>query len=556
MLDIKIKRFKIIELNKKKFGEYTFSNSINIISGNNKLGKSTFIKSLMYSLGFEIKKWADKFEKTEFIYYVILNIDNVEYSIIRFKDNWIINNVIYDLKKYRIFLVDKLKINTKLIANKKNIKHIPYPTDLFLFNYIDQDMSYHNLFKGNHNGWGMYKSNEIYKLYEEFIGISNEEIEELENQKLNLSEDKKLLESEQKTLQIILNKLIVNDEFKSISLKFEDYKKEMERVEELTNNFLKERNELEQKRYKILNQLKELDLERIQLEEIYKELENNTAEIHCKFCHSLLNQGFVERYQRELSKNTILLQYADIKTEITKKEKDLTKIIDSIKNCEEKLIEIQKVFNQTKKDLKFSEIFEQNVKFGIKKELNENYFKNKILIDNKTDSIKKLTYEISKKKRETKKREIDIINFYQETLKNLKKDFPKIDLSNLENNFMKFESKKTGADNNLTSVITYYIYFLILIKFSKIKFPIIWDTFIKEVFDEYNSQYIERIVNDKILKLDTQFICSNVPTGEKDVEIIDIFNYNVIRLKEKLCYQDFGVEENNLISQIYLMLQK
>lgn len=556
MMDIKIKKFKIIEVNENKFGEYIFSNSINIVSGNNKLGKSTFIKSLMYSLGFEIKKWADKFEKNEFIYHVTLSIDNIEYNIIRFRDSWIIDNILYNLKEYRKFLIDKLKINTRLIANGKNIKHIPYPTDLFLFNYVDQDGSYHDLFKGNHNNWGMYKQNEIYKLYKEFIGISNEEIEELEDQKLKLSEEKKLLDSEQKTLQVMLNKLLDSNELEIMSLKFEEYKKEMERIEKLTNNFLNERNELEQKRYKTLNKLKELDLERIQLEEIYKELEKNTAEIHCKFCHSLLNQGFVERYQRELSKNTILLQYASIKNEIKKQEENLTKIINNIKNSEENLLKIQKLFNQTKKDLKFSEIIENNIKFGIKKELQENFDKNKILLCDKIDAIKSLNSEITKKKKASKNREIEIINFYKKTLEKLQNAFPEIDLSNLENKFMKFESKKTGADSNINTVITYYIYFLILVEFSKIKFPIIWDTFIKEVFDKYNSEYIEEIVNEIILKLNTQVICSNVPTGDKDVKIRNKFNYYIIELNEKLCYQNFGVEEEKLISEIYSMLQE
>ena len=66
-MEFKIKKFKIIEINEEKFGEFEFSDSVNIISANNKYGKSTFIKSLMYCLGFEIIKWADKFDKNNFI---------------------------------------------------------------------------------------------------------------------------------------------------------------------------------------------------------------------------------------------------------------------------------------------------------------------------------------------------------------------------------------------------------------------------------------------------------------------------------------------------------
>lgn len=552
-MEIKIKKFKIIEITENKFGEFDFSNSINIISANNKYGKSTFIKSLMFSLGFEVKKWADKFDKNNFIFIVTCNIDNREIEILRFRDKWIINKDIYDRTKYRKFLKENLHIISELTSHK-NTKHIPYPTDLFLFNYVDQDTSYYDLFKGNHNNWGMYKSKEVYKLYREFIGISNEEIEELETKKNNLVEEKKLIENEQKTLEIMLEKYNSSD-FENISLKSEEYRKEMRRIEALTNDFLNNRNNLEYKRYKILNEMKQLDFERIQLEEIYKELEKNTAKIHCKFCNSILNQTFTERYQRELSKNSLVLQYADIKQQITKCEEKLENNNKDIEKCEEKLENIQKLFNKTKKDLKFSEIIENNVKFGIKKELQENFDTNKILIDNKKSLINKLISDIKKKKKDTEEREKEIIEFYEKKIKEVNKIFSKVDLSNLENNFMNFESKRTGADNNIISVITYYIYFSILTEFSKINFPIIWDTFLKEVLDKENSESMEKLVNEKIFKLKTQIICSNVPDTIKEVKILDIDKYNVINIKDKLCSLDIGSKENQLISDIYTLMQ-
>ena len=552
-MEIKIKKFKIIEITENKFGEFDFSDSVNIISANNKRGKSTFIKSLMYCLGFEIKKWADKFDKNNFIFIVTCAIGDKEIQILRFRDEWIINKEICDRTKYRKFLKENLQIISELTSHK-NTKHIPYPTDLFLFNYVDQDTSYYDLFKGNHSNWGMYKSKEVYKLYREFIGISNEEIEKLETKKNNLVEERKLIESEQKTLEIMLKKYNNND-FENISLKAEEYRNEMRRIEKLTNDFLSNRNELEQKKFKILNEMKQLDFERIQLEEIYKELEKNTARVHCKFCNSLLNQSFAERYQRELNKNSLILQYADIKKQITQCEEKLEKNNKDIESCEEKLENIQNLFNKTKKDLKFSEIIESNIKFGIKKELQENFDVNKILIDNKSSLIRVLTSDIKKKKKNTEEREKEIIKFYEKKIKEVQEIFPKVDLSNLENNFMNFESKRTGADNNIITVITYYIYFSTLTEFSKIKFPIIWDTFLKEVLDKENSDSMEELVNKKILKLNTQLICSNVPDTIKEVKISDMENYNVISIKDKLCFLNIGVKENQIISEIYTMMQ-
>lgn len=551
-MEFKIKKFKIIEINEEKFGEFEFSDSVNIISANNKYGKSTFIKSLMYCLGFEIIKWADKFDKNNFIFIVTCSIDNREIEILRFRDKWIINKKILDQKEYRKFLKENLQIISEL-TSKQNIKYIPYPTDIFLFNYVDQDTSYYDLFRGNHANRGMYKSGEIYKLYKEFIGISNQEIQELENKKNNLAEEKKKIEDEQKTLEIMLKRYNESN-IENISLKSEEYKEEMKRIEKLTNEFLSNRNKLEYKKYDILNKIKQLDFERIQLEEIYEELEKNTAKIHCKYCNSILNQTFAERYKRELNKNSIILQYADIKQEITKYEKELEKNNKNIRNCEEKLEEIQMLFNQTEKNLKFAEIMENNIKFGIKKELQETFDKNQILIQAKKEAINKLNTEINKKKKDTKERELVIKQYYENKINEISEIFGEEELLGLKDKFLKFESKRTGADNNIISVIIYYIYFSILTKFSKIGFPIIWDTFLKEVLDKENSVNMEKFVNEKILKLETQFICSNVPDTEKEVKILDIEKYHIIKIKNKLCYSKIGKEEDQIITDVYNMI--
>ena len=130
-------------------------------------------------------------------------------------------------------------------------------------------------------------------------------------------------------------------------------------------------------------------------------------------------------------------------------------------------------------------------------------------------------------------------------MKNL---FPRIDFSNLENHFMNFENKKTGSDKNITSVVIYYIYFSILTEFSKINFPIIWDTFIKEVLDKENSKGMENLVNNEILKLKTQIICSNVPDSEKEVKILNIEKYNVIKITDKKMYGHFFEEVFNFVT--------
>lgn len=545
---MKIKKFKIVEITKNKFGEFYFSDSVNIISANNKYGKSTFIKSLMFCLGFEIKEWAVNFDKNNFIFMVTFLLEDKEFEILRFRNNWIVNSEFYDKKQYRNFLNNIFKIKTKL-NTRKNVAVLPYPSDLFLFNYVDQDNSFHNLFRGNQNK-DMYNNKEIYNLFKEYIGILDKEISDLKFEKEDLTKEKK----EKDEILKILDKMILKYSEQTreiVSLKLDDYKEEIIRLEKESNDFFHKRNKLEHKKYEILNKLKELDFEQIQLEGIYDELERNNAEVHCKFCNSLLKQTFSERYQREMNKNSLILQYADLKNEIEKYNNELEKNSKEIEECEKKLLDIRTLFNETKKNLSFSEIINKSIDSGIKKELLEERSKKEEEIKKVQEKIKDIGLKLKDKEKQNKEQEKNIINFYENKIQSMKKLFPRIDFSNLENHFMNFENKKTGSDKNITSVVIYYIYFSILTEFSKINFPIIWDTFIKEVLDKENSKGMENLVNNEILKLKTQIICSNVPDSEKEVKILNIEKYNVIKITDKLCSLDLKEKDQELLSYIY-----
>ncbi|MBR8701287.1 hypothetical protein IX317_001088 [Fusobacterium sp. DD29] len=551
---IKINNFKIIEISTQKFGNFVFSDSVNIISGNNKQGKSTLIKSIMYTLGFSVKKWADNFDRKDFIYILNINIGDRTHEIIRMSDKaWFINEKVYDLSDYRKFLKHELNITSELIG-KDTHSHIPYPTDLFLFNYVDQDDSYNDLFKGNHQSRTMYDKNELEKIYKEYIGLSNDDILKLQNYVKVLRNEKNDLINKQKLLKNLLEKHETK-KLELISFSVEEYKKEIEKIETSINEFLLERNKLEREKFKILNNLKEYDFEKIQLENLYDELEKNTASVKCKFCNSKLNQTFEQRYERELSKTSIVVQYVELKNLIKEEENKLKKNNEKIEICEKKLLEIQELFSNSKSNLKFAEIIENNVKFGIIRGLNDEYTYNANQIDDKERLISDTKKNIDVMKKEQEEYEKEIKNFYHAKIKEVNSLFPQDDASYFENRFMMFQNKKTGSDSNISLVIGYYIYFSILVKYSKIKFPIIWDTFIKEALDTSNAEGLEKLINEHVLKLNTQIICSNIPETDKDIKIKNIEKYNVIEIKEEICNTALGDTEKELLDKIFYILK-
>lgn len=554
-MKIIIKNFKIIDFIENKFGEFTFSDSVNILSGNNKRGKSTLIKAIMYSLGFNIKKWASNFNLRNFIFIIELTIDNKILQIFRYNDNWIINNRLYNLKEYREFLKELLNINVEL-KGRNNIFHIPYPTDLLLYNYIDQDTSFTtDLYKSNHKDIAMYGADEIYKILEEYLELSNKKILELKNKKNKLKAEKNLQVAEKKVIKNVIAKYSA-DSSNPFSLDPEVYKNEILRIEKLTNEFLKKRNELEQKKYKTLNNIKNLNYEKIQLESIFDELEQNTARVHCKFCHSNLSESFEEKYQRELNKNAIIIQYLDVKNELKDFDEELQLQEKEIEKCENELYEIEKLFNENKHNLKLAEIIQKSIFSEIRVELENNSNEIEEKINKNKEDIQDIGKIITKEGKKLENRKKEIINFYKEKINEIKSISEKIDLTNLQDNFMKFKNSKTGADGNINTVIIYYIYLSILEKYSKVQFPIVWDSFIKEVLDGDNAKNMDKLVNDKILKLNMQIICSYVPNTSKEVKIEIEDKYNIININSRLCSKEITEKEQKIVDNIFYVLKE
>ncbi|EKA4520558.1 AAA family ATPase [Vibrio cholerae] len=151
MKRIYFKSAHILSLRDKKGFFFEFSPNVNIISGENDTGKSSFIKSLYHTLGADIrldKKWKND----NFISKVIIHVKNRDYAFIRHNKRI----SIFDLTEGQRHLVtsnsrsdiaeivrDIFDFNLELVVKKTAIQAQALPASLYLPFYIDQD-----------NGWG------------------------------------------------------------------------------------------------------------------------------------------------------------------------------------------------------------------------------------------------------------------------------------------------------------------------------------------------------------------------------------------------------------------
>ncbi|WP_348708487.1 AAA family ATPase [uncultured Pseudoalteromonas sp.] len=152
MKSIYFKSAHILSLRDKKGFSFKFSPNINIITGENDTGKSSFIKSLYHTLGADVrldKKWKED----NFVSKVVICVRNRDYAFLRHEKRISIfditegqkNHLVTSSSRTDIALTvrDIFDFNLELVTKSNLIQGQAQPASLYLPYYIDQD-----------NGWG------------------------------------------------------------------------------------------------------------------------------------------------------------------------------------------------------------------------------------------------------------------------------------------------------------------------------------------------------------------------------------------------------------------
>lgn len=152
MKSIYFKSAHILSIRDKKGFSFKFSPDINIITGENDTGKSSFIKSLYHTLGADIrldKKWKED----DFVSKVVISVSNRDYAFLRHEKRISIfditegqeHHLVTSSSRTDISLTvrDIFDFNLELVTKSNLVQGQAQPASLYLPYYIDQD-----------NGWG------------------------------------------------------------------------------------------------------------------------------------------------------------------------------------------------------------------------------------------------------------------------------------------------------------------------------------------------------------------------------------------------------------------
>ncbi len=413
MPNLKFKQLLILSNSTESANLYEFNEKLNlIVAVDNSVGKSTLVKLLFWGLGCEPEldsKWNSTDSKT----LVVFSVDDVEYSVKRYKNQ-------ISLKEQRAAYVDYEKVGgdysqrmaeilgfKALLPNRKTgLMETPPPAFYFLPFYIDQKRSWSNAWDNFEKlaQFDRWKST-IVKYH---VGLLIPKHFELETEKAEKKDFQKKINEEivkiETTLEVVENYIptITNATVKS------------DKFEILTAEINIELNDLQQSQEKLLSNLTVLNSERVYLEQqrvitekIISELDKDYKytienieddEVECPLCgvvheNSIINRASImtDKIQAENQLESILSELEKVKIKLENNDKALNKARQQINEINEKYIieDEQEVINTINSNDESQEIKKENVNVNFN-QIIENIAGNSIkqnVIDDKTTKV-------------------------------------------------------------------------------------------------------------------------------------------------------------------------
>ena len=505
-----IEKFIIIDYKHKEANEFVFTDNANIITAEiNTQGKSCLLKSLFYCLGMAIKKFKPDWYIDTKIFKIYFKHKGIQGYIIRQSDNFWVSDKDgrLDLKEYSQWLSEKLSINMKLPKVKTLAYEPVYPSALILPYYIDQDTSWSkSIYKDVVLELGQYDSTAVpKKIFEYIFNISNDAIQEKEDELRVAKDEKTKAENQKKALEELKSNFIKNSTV--LSFDEEKAKEDIKRYLSYARIVQAEITNLQMKLFPKEKNLDENKLKVAELNELLKGNEKTYKNIskRCEYCHSeLTREQSLSRFKLENDKFEIITMRNNLLIKIEKLEKEIQKILDEKLPLEEHYKELLRIANKKQQEYTLAEYIDEKAK----KVNNDNYYQTKndvmLKISRQVDVIKNLIKIIRALKEEEKENRNLITNEYKELTAFFSMKFPDVDFNRRA--FLNFSQivDNSGATDNQEFFGLYMIYTKLLFKHSIIQLPFGLDSTLKDELDPINIKKFYKIIEDVVLSNNNQ----------------------------------------------------
>lgn len=522
--------------------EFEFIDGANVIlSEKATMGKSSLIKSLYYTLGFDIKQFPLGWNHEEMLFSLSFEVDGIQYNIIRNKDLFYLSNLEKPvrLKGLSNWLQEILEIELKLkkSGGKSDELVDVYPTVLGMPFYLDQDKSWDGyLFKKTSDTLNAY-SKMPDDVLDYLLGISNVEILRLENKAAAFNRDKMALSSKKKNYEDIRfefkQEVVENEEVSYTPLEVEEYNNSFltlnhelsslsRDITKITNNMLNNQRNISI----IKNDLSEIEKLKLVTTEEFKNIK-----LRCSHCNSILTK------EQSLTRLKLNMNIYDIQRMIDLKSDEVIKLEKqlSVYNEEIKLLILEQEIATNKLEyLNQNTLLKDYIKSESHRSVINNFGKkiNKFEVEiiNLESQVATTRKEIRRLRNEVKDRKTDIIREFEKTRNMLSKDLKEKSLENVE--FYDFrEIKGSGMATNKVEFGMYLAYMQIIDQYSIYTMPFAIDSFIKNETDSKTVEEIYGPIGDYFFKFNNQSILTAI---SGNIASLDLSAVNVITIEGRV----------------------
>ena len=544
-----INEFTILAPSIKKAFNQTFTKNINLIVGVKDSGKTTLVRSMMYTLGCNVRGFDFTGTYPNNIYIMDFNIDEDNFILIRKKlkkgrgqhfFKIIKNNseilTYYDTSSYKEFLNKIMRI--EVITRDKSKKETSlYPNHIFLPFYSDQDYSWQNYLSGTFDGINFIDN---YKkiILEYFTGARPNEYYGLQLEKTSLVNQidnlKALIKSKELIIQENINNIKIIE-----NIDVEDFKKQyaffLEMYENILNSEHKLKKELNEKIYKKNSYL---DIKSKVTQSIDSFIESELTDT-CPNCEQIVYNKMEDNYKLYQAKENLINERDKLNMYLKDIEPEILSTTNNLKNLKEEDQSIKSKLDTTAELVDLNDRADSYALNRVNSKLENEIDKLRIERDKKNESL-----EITKKEL-SELNKYDVATKYQELMIS---SFNELGVPFSYNNYYtsNLESVKislSGATKVQAYIAQYLsIYQMITNNDKCITIPMFIDTFLKDDFNLEEIQKTTKYIFNTLMAKEQSFIF--IADNKQTLDSVKEYNVNKIVLDTPFSILIGEYEEN------------
>lgn len=530
-----INEFTILAPSIKKAFNQTFKRNINLIIGVKDSGKTTLARSILYTLGCDVKNFdfTDKYPNN--IYIIDFNIHNDKFILIRKKlkkgrgKNFfkIIKNnneifTFFDTSSYKEFL-NKI-MNIEVVTRDKEKKETSlYPNHIFLPFYSDQDYSWQSYLSGTFNQISFIDN---YKkiILEYFTGARPNEYYGLQLEKTNLVNEIDNLSALIKSKELIIKENINNIKIIE-NIDVEDFKKQYDFFLKMYENILNSEHELKKElNENMYKKNSYLDIQSKVTQSIDSFIESELSGT-CPNCEQIVHNKMEDNYKLYQAKENLINERDKLNMYLRDIESEISITTNNLKNLKEEDKSLKSKLDTTAKLVDLNDRADSYALNRVNGKLGFEIDELRIKRDKKIESLEETKKELSDLNK------YDVATTYQELMIT---SFKELGVPFSYNNYYtsNLESVKislSGATKVQAYIAQYLsLYQMITNNSNCITIPMFFDTFLKDDLNLQEIQKTTKYIFNSLIDKEQSFIF--IANNEQTLDSLKEYKVNKIIL--------------------------